>query len=138
VSALKNAMLYRQVRMEADNHRSTAEKLRNILENSMEIILTTDPEGTITDFNRSAESTFGYSRDQVIGRPITELVATDMERRDFLAKLRRSGTILERSTAVRRSDGLRLTLDLTFAVVRNDLGEMVGAVCVGKDPGLSH
>ena len=29
-------------------------------------------------------------------------------------------------------------LDLTFAVVRNDLGEMVGAVCVGKDPEHNH
>jgi PAS domain S-box-containing protein len=134
VSALKNAMLYRQIRMESDRHRSTAEKLRNILENSMDIILTTDTEGRITDFNRSAETALGYSRTDIVGRPITDLLGVDMERRDFLARLRRAGTVLEESTSIRRADGKRMDLDMTFAIVRNDLGEMVGAVCVGKDP----
>ena len=138
VSALKNALLFRQVRLEADQHRSTAEKLRNIIENSMDLILTTDPEGAITDFNRSAEAILGYSRDEVIGRPITELLAHGIERRDFISRLRRSGTILEESTAIRKADGARVNLDLTFAVIRNDLGEMIGSVCLGKSPARVH
>lgn len=136
VSALKNAMLYRQIRTEAERHRSTAEKLRNILENSMDIILTTDTEGRITDFNRCAESVLGFPKSDIVGRPITDLLVFEMERRDFLARLRRAGTVLEESASIRRADGGRMNIDVTFAVVRNDLGEMVGAVCVGKDPAV--
>lgn len=138
VSALKNAMLYREVQMQTEQHRSTIEQMRNIIENSMDIILTTDLEGRITEFNPMAENALGFRRDDMLGRPITELLSGQNEKRDILSRLRRAGTLQEESTAVSRIDGNSLTLDLTFAAVRNDLGEMVGAVCVGKDPSRVH
>jgi PAS domain S-box-containing protein len=137
VSALKNALLFREMRIEADKHRSTAEKLKNILENSLEVILTTDSDGKITDSNRSAESALGFTREELIGRPITDLLGTRVERRAFLGRLRRS-TVVTEPTPLRRSDGNLLTLDFTFSVIRNELGEMVGTVCVGKDAGWVH
>jgi PAS domain S-box-containing protein len=61
-NALKNAMLHRQVRNQSD-------KLSCILEKSADLILTTDGEGRVTEFNRGAERVLGRRRDEVVGRP---------------------------------------------------------------------
>jgi PAS domain S-box-containing protein len=144
VSALKNAMLYREVRLESEQHRSTSEKLGQILENSMQVIVTVDPEGKITEFNPSAESVLGWSREQMMGKPLSDLLegapgeGAPNGSPDLLARLRRAGRVVEEGTPVRRGDGNPVELDLTFTTVRNDLGEMVGAVCLGTDPSRLH
>ena len=136
--ALKNALLYTQVREEAALHRSTAEKLQNILEHSMDIIVTTDLDGTITDFNRSAEESLGFRRDEMIGKPLTEIYKGFADRAQFLSTLRAAGRIDDRGATMTSRDGSRRTFDLTVAVVRNELGEVVGSVCVGKKPYSFH
>jgi two-component system, LuxR family, sensor kinase FixL len=45
-----------------------------ILESSLDPIITIDHEGVITEFNRAAELTFGYSRDKIIGTKPSELL----------------------------------------------------------------
>ena len=137
-NALKNAMLYRQVKEESARHRGTIEKLQNILEHSMDLIVTTDLEGRITEFNRAAEETLGYRREEVVGQPLTEIYGGAGDRPQFLALLRSRGEIHHPEAAMRARDGSRRTLDLTVAVVRNDLNEVVGSVCVGKKAAASH
>jgi len=39
---------------------------------------------------------------------------------------------------MRARDGSRRRFDLTVSVVRNDLGEVVGSVCVGKTAYAIH
>ena len=45
-----------------------------ILESSLDPIITIDHEGVITEFNRAAETTFGYPRDKIIGTTPSELL----------------------------------------------------------------
>jgi len=133
-NALKNALLYRQMREESSRHRATAEKLQNILQHSMDLIVTTDLEGRITDFNRTAEQTLGFRREEILGLPLTEIYRGFGDRANFLSILRGAGQIDDRGATMTARDGSRRTFDLTVAVVRNELGEVVGSVCVGKKP----
>ncbi|MBF0126156.1 MAG: response regulator [Magnetococcales bacterium] len=48
--------------------------LRSILEAAMDAIITTDQNGLVVDFNPFAETLFGYSRQEVIGRDIADLI----------------------------------------------------------------
>ena len=137
-NALKNAILYRQVREESARHRATVEKLQNILEHSMDLIVTTDIEGKITDFNRSAEQSLGYRREDVVGQPLTEIYRSAGDRSQFLAMLRSVGQLDDRGAKMKARDGTDRTFDLIVAVVRNELGEVVGSVCVGKHPLAVH
>jgi len=131
-NAVKNALLYRQVRDESTRHRATVEKLENVLQHSMDLIVTTDLEGRITDFNRSAEKSLGYRRDEVLGEPLTRIYTSAGDRADFLSLLRGKGRIDDRTATMQASDGSGRLFDLTVSVVRNELGEVVGSVCVGK------
>src|SRR3546814_16558572 len=47
---------------------------RALLANAMDAIVATDPAGIVVEFNPSAEQTFGYRRDEALGRPLTELI----------------------------------------------------------------
>ncbi|HEY4760836.1 MAG TPA: PAS domain S-box protein, partial [Thermoguttaceae bacterium] len=50
-----------------------------ILESSLDPIITINHEGIITEFNRAAEQTFGYSRDKIIGtKPSDVLFSSSM------------------------------------------------------------
>jgi len=51
------------------------ERKKAILESALDCIITIDPDGRIVEFNPASEKTFGYSRDQVLGRPLTALLA---------------------------------------------------------------
>ena len=45
-----------------------------ILKSALDCIITLDHLGAITEFNPAAERTFGYSQDEVIGRPLDEVI----------------------------------------------------------------
>lgn len=50
-------------------------RLRNIMENIVEAIVTIDENGKIITFNRSAERMFGYSLEEAIGQNVSILMA---------------------------------------------------------------
>ena len=45
-----------------------------IVDSALDCIVTIDHEGCITEFNPAAERTFGYSRDDVLGRPLANVI----------------------------------------------------------------
>jgi PAS domain S-box-containing protein len=66
-----------------------------LLAASLDAIVVMDHEGRFLEFNRAAESIFGYRRDQVIGRPIADLIIPESLRerhRKGLARYLAAGT----------------------------------------------
>jgi PAS domain S-box-containing protein len=45
-----------------------------ILDSALDCILTIDHEGCITEFNRAAERTFGYRRNEVVGKELADII----------------------------------------------------------------
>jgi len=45
-----------------------------IVDSALDCIVTIDHEGSITEFNPAAERTFGYRRDEVLGRPLANVI----------------------------------------------------------------
>jgi PAS domain S-box-containing protein len=68
-----------------------AQCLALIVESSDDSILGIDPDGIITSWNAGAERLFGYTVDEVIGRPITVLIPLGRygEERGILDRIRR-------------------------------------------------
>ena len=60
-------------RAEEELRRSEARKAA-ILDSALECIVTIDHEGWITEFNPAAERTFGYRRDEVLGRQLADVI----------------------------------------------------------------
>ena len=58
---------------EVELRRSEARKAA-ILDSALDCIVTIDHEGSITEFNPAAERTFGYRRDEVVGRSLADVI----------------------------------------------------------------
>ena len=60
-------------RAEDELRRSEARKAA-ILDSALDCIVTIDHEGRITEFNPAAERTFGYRRDEVVGKQLADVI----------------------------------------------------------------
>jgi PAS domain S-box-containing protein len=92
-----------------------------ILNSALDCIVTIDHEGRITEFNPAAEQTFGYRRDEVVGRSMADVIIPptfrEMHRQGFARYLatgeaRVLGKRVE-MTAV-RADGSEFLVELTI------------------------
>jgi PAS domain S-box-containing protein len=108
--------------------------LRATVESALDCIISTDREGRIVTFNPAAEATFGYSRDNVIGRKLDDMFIPERYRtrhREGMAhclatgKSRLSGETMTLSAL--RADGSEFPCEL--AVVMSDSDE--GPIFVG-------
>jgi diguanylate cyclase (GGDEF)-like protein/PAS domain S-box-containing protein len=54
--------------------RQSEERYRALTQSAQDAIITADGSGMVLSLNRAAERIFGYSEDEVAGRPITDLV----------------------------------------------------------------
>ena len=102
-----------------------AQEIRNslaaIVEYSDDAIIGKTLEGVITTWNRGAERIFGYSAEEVIGKPITLLIPPDQidEEPAILQKLRRGEPIDHYETVRIRKDGTRLHVSLTVSPIKD-------------------
>jgi PAS domain S-box-containing protein len=105
---------------ERELKRSEARKAA-ILESALDCIVTIDHEGCITEFNPAAEHTFGYPRDEVLGKPLADVIIPpslrEKHRQGFARYLetgeaRMLGKRIE-MTAV-RADGSEFPLELAI------------------------
>jgi PAS domain S-box-containing protein len=97
-----------------------------MLESAIDAVVAIDHRGLITEFNPTAERVFGYSRAEVIGRPMSDLMVPpslrERHRRAFARYLATGeSTILGRPVEITamRADGTEFPVEL--AVARIDL-----------------
>ncbi len=77
--ATKMAMAFndmtRSLRDQADRLKAAYERFSTVTQSARDAIVSTDADGRITFWNRSAQTTFGHSENEVLGKPITMLMA---------------------------------------------------------------
>lgn len=112
-----------------------AQRLSAIVESSDDAIIGKNLDGIVTSWNRGAEELFGYTADEMIGRPIATLVPADRhdEEPTILERLRRGERIDHYETVRRRKDGSLIEISLTVSPIRNAEGRIVGASKVARD-----
>jgi len=115
------------------NLKSTSDYLWGIVENSADIIITVDRAGAIETFNRGAEQTLGYQRDEVIGKQIEMLFADPSERRYAIDKLEDTDNVSNLETHFVAKDGAVRDVILTLSRLRSRNGEQIGTFGISKD-----
>jgi len=131
-NALKNAFLHRQVLEQATHNQRMREKLSRILNNSPELILTTDIDGRITEINRGAERLLGYTREEILEKPCPALIADERET-DLVARVRAAGVLSNHTCTLRRKDGSTVEMEINLSVLKDDADHVEGTVWIGRD-----
>jgi PAS domain S-box-containing protein len=114
-----------------------AQRLASIVESSDDAIVSQDLNGVVVTWNKSAERLFGYSADEVIGKPILFLIPTDRQHEELtiLQRIRSGKPINNYETVRRHKNGAMVDISLTVSPLRNIAGVVVGVSKVARDIG---
>jgi len=109
--------------------------LTALIESADDAIISKTLDGIITSWNQGAERIFGYTADEVIGKPVTILIPKDHEDEEpaILARLRAGKRIEHYETIRVRKDGQLLDISLTVSPIKGPNGEIVGASKIARD-----
>jgi PAS domain S-box-containing protein len=110
-------------------------KLAAIVSNSDDAIISKDLNGVIMTWNRGAERIFGYTAEEVIGKPVTILMPPDRldEEPGILARIRSGQSVDHYETVRRRKDGSLLNIALTVSPITASDGTIIGASKIARD-----
>ena len=114
--------------------RKEAEHLSEVVRRSSDGILRLSQNGSIQSWNDGARRIFGWSHQEVLGRPITSLIDNDAiaEMHDAMALLGRGMQVVKELTGV-RSDGSNLDLSVTLTPHLEAPGILVAFSAIIRD-----
>jgi PAS domain S-box-containing protein len=110
------------------------EELASIVDYSDDAIIGKSLEGVIVSWNKGAERLYGYSVEEVKGKPISILLPPGRadELTEIISKLHR-GEIINEETVRRRKDGKLIDVALTVSPIRNSRGQVAAASSIARD-----
>ncbi len=121
------------------NERQQAEsKIRfqaRLLNAVQQAVIATDIDGTITYWNRFAQTLYGWSEAEVIGSKIAEIIAPPCVRSQAL-EIRsslRTGESWSGEFLMQRRDGSTFPAMVTDSPIYNDKGELIGIIGISTD-----
>jgi PAS domain S-box-containing protein len=109
--------------------------LASIVKSSDDAIIAKDVNGIITSWNEGAERIFGYTADEVIGRPVAMLAPPDRvdEMPGILDRIRHGERVEHFDTTRLGKNGRLVPISLTVSPIRNEDGQIIGASKVARD-----
>jgi len=109
--------------------------LEGILRSSEDMIITTDLDSRIVEFNPAAEQILGFSAEDVQGRHVSEIWVDAEERERILEDVRTSGGIRNYETRLKMKSGGECEISLALSLLKDAEGRVLGTVGVSKDVG---
>ncbi|MFY9853812.1 MAG: PAS domain S-box protein, partial [Terracidiphilus sp.] len=114
--------------------------LAEVVESCEEAIITNAPSGEVLTWNRGAETIFGYSANEAIGKPLSMVVAPELRElagRQFKELLRGAPTLETQGVALRK-DGSRTRVSVTTWPIKNAAGEVTAVCTIVSDISIRH
>jgi PAS domain S-box-containing protein len=109
--------------------------LAAIVESSDDAIISKSLEGIILSWNKGAERIFGYTAEEVIGKPISILIPPDRlaEEPLILQRLKAGARIDHYETVRMTKDGRAVMISLTISPIRDLSGNIIAASKIARD-----
>jgi PAS domain S-box-containing protein len=99
-------------------------RARAIIEAAPDCVITMNGAGIILQFNQAAERTFGYTRDEAVGRAVADLIVPPRYREAHIAGLKQyfqtgTGPVLGKGVEINalRSDGSEFPIKIAVSVI---------------------
>jgi PAS domain S-box-containing protein len=112
---------------------------RRIVEEMPDAVIFADRQGAIRLWNRGAETMFGYSADEAAGQSLDLIIPERFRARHWAGYRQVMATGVtsygDRLLAVpaTRKDGQRISIEFSIALLKDEHGEVMGAVAVVRD-----
>ncbi|MBN2189388.1 MAG: GGDEF domain-containing protein [Chitinispirillaceae bacterium] len=117
----------------AKRFQNISKYFESILQDSTDIIFTLDTEGYILKFNRGAQIHFGYTQEEIVGKPLTQLFQNESDHRKVLANVLRDGKTVNEEIPLKANSGSIILVNLSMSEMKNDSNQIIGLVGTAKD-----
>jgi PAS domain S-box-containing protein len=110
-------------------------RLAAIVESSDDALDSVSLDGTILSWNRGAERIFGYTAEEMVGRPIATYIPPERadETSRILARIKRGELVDNFRTIRQRKDGTPVPVSMTISPIRDLNGEIIAVAAVIRD-----
>ena len=130
-----NLQLQREIveRKKTQNKLATTQKFnKSIIESSLDMIVATDIDSRINEFNLAAQKSFGYTREEVLGKPVSIIYADEEEYKQVQEILHKEG-VCSHEIVNKRKDGSLFISFLSASSLKDEEGNVFGAMGVSRD-----
>lgn len=112
--------------------KETQKYAQSIIDSSLDMIIAVDQDRRIVEFNEAAEKTFGYKRDEVIGKHIQILYEDSEEGLEVNKVVNISGGSLT-EVVNKRKNGETFPSLLSSSILHDSYGNFIGVMGISRD-----
>ena len=112
---------------------SAQKNLRLLIDSSLDMICASDQQGHITEFNRAAQQTFGYTAEEVLGKHVSFLYLNPEQRIGVMEELVTGGGYFQGEVTNIKKNGQTFTALLSASILKDEKGNVVGSMGVSRD-----
>jgi len=125
--AIQNARLFQEVV-------ESKQSLESLISSSPDAIVTTDEHGIITFYSEGAEQIHAFEARECLGQPASSYYRGGKEEaRKVMDMLRREEKVQGYETEFVRKGGSVVPISLSASLLRDDKGQIMGTVGIGRD-----
>jgi PAS domain S-box-containing protein len=109
--------------------------LAAVVESSVDAIVSMTLEGRVQSWNAGAVALFGYQADEMLGRPILQIVPDHLHAEEFriFERIRSGQRVQQYDTLRKAKDGRLVPISLTVSPIRDLRGSVIGASKIARD-----
>jgi PAS domain S-box-containing protein len=130
VAAVRDLTQRRQLESELLESRNFS---RGLIENSLDALVTLDLHGVITDLNQPMAEATGFSREELIGRPLASNFTEPERVADALKEATRSDYVSNYNLTLKTRNGARRVVSFHASVSRDLGGHPAAVVATARD-----
>jgi len=112
--------------------KAAEEYARNLIDSSLDMIISVDQDRRIAEFNQAAQETFGYSKAEVLGKHVDLLYADPTEGLKVHQTARRTGRFTG-EILNKRKNGQTFPCSVSASAMRDAEGNFLGVMGVSRD-----
>jgi len=106
---------------------------RSLIEASLDLLVTIDLDGKITDANSATAEETGCSREELIGTDFSDYFTEPEKAREAYQHVFKEGSIQECVLQIRHRDGHVMPVLYNASVYRDEAGEVIGAFAAARN-----
>jgi PAS domain S-box-containing protein len=112
----------------------TKEYLEGFIDNSADALVTSNPDGIITSWNKGAERIYGFAKEDALGKffPFVPEFLIEPER-EMIERIKKGEVLRDIETFREKKDGSIITVSLTLSPIKSARGDVIGISCISRD-----